>query len=70
MASYDGRIHALSRFHIGGVAYVGMGASAHRLHRHGEYPIVADAVIETGKAVRAYVYHIWPTEKSRKSWSA
>jgi len=24
-----------------------MGASAHRLHRHVEYPTVADAVIET-----------------------
>jgi len=25
----------------------GMGASAHRLHPHVEYPTVADAVIET-----------------------
>jgi hypothetical protein len=49
MARSDGRIHALGRFHIGGVAYLCMGASAHRLYRHVEYPTVADAVIETEK---------------------
>src|SRR5262245_37234302 len=47
IARSDGRIHTLGRFHIGGVAYLSMGASAHRLHRHVEYPTVADAVIET-----------------------
>src|SRR5215813_4578946 len=42
-----GRIHARSRFHIGGIAYVCMDASAHNLRRHVEYPTVADAVLET-----------------------
>ena len=46
MARSDGRIHALGRFHISGVASLCMGVSAHRLYRHVESPAVADAVIE------------------------
>jgi hypothetical protein len=56
MVRSDGRIHALGRFHIGGVAYCvwafppNAGGAAHRhvqAHScHVEYPTVADAVIE------------------------
>src|SRR5262249_24800802 len=42
----DRRIHAVGCCHIGGVAHICMGASAHRLHRHVEYPTVADEVID------------------------
>src|SRR5262245_27171742 len=37
----DRRIHAVGCCHIGGVAHICMGASAHKLHRHVEYPTVA-----------------------------
>ena len=47
MARSGERIHARSRFHIGGVAYLCMGVSAHTLHEHVEYPTVADTMIET-----------------------
>jgi len=51
MARSDGRIQALGRLHIGGVAYLCTGASAYRLHRHVEYPTVADAVIESYRSM-------------------
>jgi hypothetical protein len=71
IARHEGRIQALGRFHIGGVACCvwalppNAGGAAHRhvqAHScHVEYPTMADAVIETGTGAGKWVFSLGAT---------